>query len=72
MGITDLLLRQLGDSKDLEEIKYIKTIYNSSKAINNLLDNLLKWSKMQSGNLIIDRKPFNLKDNTDFHGLQRT
>jgi signal transduction histidine kinase len=65
MGITDLLLRQFDDSKNLEEIKHIKAIYNSSKVINNLLDNLLNWAKMQSGNLIIDRKPFNLKNIVD-------
>ena len=65
MGITDLLLRQFDDRKYLEEIKHIKAIYNSSKVLDNLLDNLLNWAKMQSGNLVIDRKPFNLKNNVD-------
>lgn len=64
-GLLDLLLRKYDDENDDEEVKYLRNIYNSSKALNNLLDNLLNWAKMQSGNMVINRNPFKLKNKVD-------
>lgn len=65
LGITDLMLR-LSDKKDASpELDHLEKIYNSSKSLNNLLDNLLNWSKMHSGNMVVNSKPFGLSTKVD-------
>lgn len=65
LGLLDLLLRKYDKENDDIEVKYLRNIYNSSKNLNSLLDNLLNWSKMQSGNMVLNRIPFNLKNKVD-------
>jgi signal transduction histidine kinase len=60
-GLLDLLLRKYEDENDDAEVKFLRNIHSSSKALNNLLDNLLNWSRMHSGNMVLNRIPFKLK-----------
>lgn len=38
--------------------KHLKCIYESSKAVNMLLENLLSWTKIKSGNLVVRKESF--------------
>lgn len=64
-GLLDLLLRKYDDDNEDEEVKYLRNIFNSTKALNSLLDNLLNWSRMHSGNMVLNHKPLNLKKKVD-------
>ena len=50
VGLSDLALMELENVEDTEELEYfIKNIYNSSLGMGATLDDLLKWSILQTG-----------------------
>jgi len=55
-----LLLDTYDDFSKKDTIKYLKTFYQTSKSGFNLLDNLLKWSKSQSGIINFEPKEIDL------------
>lgn len=57
-SMSDLLIKQHEVSDD----RYLKCIYESSKAVNILLENLLSWTKIKSGNLVVRKKAFCLRN----------
>lgn len=59
-GITGLLLKDRPKNENTPEIEHLQNIHDSSKTLNNLLDNLFNWSKIQSGRMNIDKKQINL------------
>jgi two-component system, sensor histidine kinase and response regulator len=57
-----LLLDSYDDFSKDDVINYLKTFYQTSKQGYNLLDNLLKWSKSQTGNLDVEGEVIDFKD----------
>ena len=65
MSLTELLLNEYDDFSDEKKREYLQTIFKSSVILSNLLDNLLDWSKMQSGKLEANFKTLLLKQKID-------
>jgi two-component system sensor histidine kinase/response regulator len=57
-----LLLDSYDDFKKDDVLNYLKTFYQTSKQGYNLLDNLLKWSKSQTGALDVEGEVIDFKD----------
>jgi signal transduction histidine kinase len=51
LGFSDLLIRNESRLSQEKRSLYQQNIYNSSKAANSLLENLLFWSRSQTGNI---------------------
>src|ERR1035437_1345152 len=65
LSYSDLLLQNL-DQYPLEKIRqFASNIYQSSKNTFELLENLLDWSRLQTGKLTQKMEKHNLKSNTD-------
>ena len=58
IGVTDLL-RETNLNKDQEE--YIEILKNSSQTLLCLIDDILDFSKLQAGKIILEKIPVNLK-----------
>lgn len=62
LGASELLLNHI-ERYDIERIKkYVKIIFSSSKSGYAILENLLEWSRAQTGNLAFNPDEFNLHD----------
>jgi len=48
MGFTDLLIKNYNDFEDTKKLEFLGLINESSQYANNLLDNLLHWSRTQT------------------------
>ncbi len=57
-----LLLDSYDDFKKDDVINYLKTFYQTSKQGYNLLDNLLKWSKSQTGAMEVEGEVIDFND----------
>jgi len=51
IGFSELLLENFSSFSEEEKEKILKTIHSNSKKANHLLENLLNWSRSQTGNL---------------------
>jgi signal transduction histidine kinase len=60
-NLTDLFLENYSDHSDEQRLKIIQSMQHTSASLQNLLENLLDWSKMQSGNLEKSLKHLNLR-----------
>lgn len=49
LGFTEMLVEDYYDFSDDEKISYLKEIQKTSKSSHELLDNLLQWSRSQTG-----------------------
>jgi len=61
MGFSDILLRRHKEYDHEKREKIIKTIKESSKSAYNLLENLLTWSRSQSGSINYSPEKLRLK-----------
>jgi len=61
LGLTDLLQRNLKKYGDEKKEEVIDMIFKSSRNLNNLLENLLEWSKLKSGMHNINLQFFSLE-----------
>lgn len=63
-GFSDLALTELEeDDVDRDTLKkFLNLIYTSSRGMNTTLDDLLKWSRLQTGDLSLNISRVNLKD----------
>jgi len=70
-SLTEILINKYDTSTDEERLKFIHSIHQTSGSLQNLLENLLEWSRMQSGNLSISLKALDLKsiaiESVDLH-----
>jgi signal transduction histidine kinase len=57
-----LLIDSYDDFKREDVLNYLKTFYQTSKQGYNLLDNLLKWSKSQTGKIEVEPIVLDMKD----------
>jgi len=62
LSITELLVQNYSSSDEAEKISGIQKIQESVKQIYNLLENLLTWSRSQSGRIQFEPAQFNLSN----------
>ncbi len=62
LSITDLLIQNFRMSDEREKISGIRKIQESMQQIYNLLENLLTWSRSQSGRIEFEPVQFNLSN----------
>ena len=60
MGFSDMLLHEYHEMDDAEKLKFITAIRDSSKFAHKLLENLLDWSRAQTGSIEYKPKEFNI------------
>jgi signal transduction histidine kinase len=60
IGLADFLNAEIQNLNTDEIKKIVRSISQSSKRVNMLLENLLKWSLVQTGRLQVDPVPFNI------------
>jgi signal transduction histidine kinase/ligand-binding sensor domain-containing protein len=59
-GFSDLLLNGINNIENDKLIRYVEIIHNSAKSGNDLLANLLQWSRSQTGRMPFDPVKLNL------------
>jgi len=64
-GFSELLLRDLERLPKEKVVKYLQLIYTSSKSGNMLLENLLQWSRSQTGNISFEPCNLNLLEEVE-------
>ncbi len=62
MNISELLKSDYNSLSDDERIELVKSLYESSKDINRMLNDLLTWSRSQKGDIKILKDQLNLKE----------
>ena len=62
LGFSELLNVNQKKLTDEKKLKYSEKIHNASKIINELIENLLQWSRIQTNNFIFEPSVFNLKN----------
>jgi PAS domain S-box-containing protein len=62
MGYSEILSNEYNSLTEEEKISFIKSIDELSHNAYNLLDNLLEWSRMQTGKIIFNPTDFKLRD----------
>lgn len=65
LGFSDLLFNQFDHLDDGTRKKHIKRIYLAISDLHKLLENLLQWSRAQTGALSYSPKPIRLKTETE-------
>ncbi|MHC1702290.1 MAG: tetratricopeptide repeat protein [Tenuifilaceae bacterium] len=60
LGFSELLEKNYDTYTKAEVKEYINVIYESSQSLFKLLDNLLQWSRTQTGTIIYHKEHFNL------------
>ncbi len=64
IGFTQLLLENYSSFDQETMLKYIKLINDSSTLAHNLLENLLEWSRVQTGSIRFNPAPFDIHNLT--------
>lgn len=64
-GMIDLLFKEYDRYTDEKRLKILRSMHGSSNALKSLLENLLNWSRMQSGNMIISPENLNVREMTE-------
>ncbi|MEA1967989.1 MAG: hybrid sensor histidine kinase/response regulator, partial [Thermodesulfobacteriota bacterium] len=59
LGFSELLLSSFDTLDKGKKIKYIQNIYDSGTSLYKLLENLLQWSRLQTGSIECNRKNIN-------------
>ncbi len=59
LGLSDLLIQNWNGMEDDEKLIFIGDLYSSAKNTYNLLQNLLDWSRSQTGNIKVEYSVFN-------------
>lgn len=58
MGLSEIIIDNWDDMSDYDKIDFIKNIHTSSKNTFNLLQNLLEWSRAQTGRVQVNATNF--------------
>lgn len=58
MGLSEIIIENWDDMSDYDKIDFIKNIHSSSKNTFNLLQNLLEWSRSQTGRVQVKATKF--------------
>ncbi len=62
LGFSEILVEDYDELSDEEKKEYIKTIYNTARNTQKLLENLLSWARAQSGQLQINLEVLSIKN----------
>jgi len=62
LGFSKVLYDEYQDLSEEEKIEYIGYVYNSSKNIFKLIENLLQWSRIQTGRLEFQPRKLDLQE----------
>ena len=62
LGITENLVENFNDFSSIEMKEYLSLLYQSSQQGYNLLENLLHWSRSQTGKMTVSPKVINLNE----------
>jgi PAS domain S-box-containing protein len=62
LGYTDILLNEFKTLDDDEKIEFVHSVYNLTQGAYKLLENLLHWARLQTGNIIFNTDFFNLSE----------
>ena len=65
MGLGEILLNEYDSFPDEEKKEFIRNIVDSSRVSHNLLDNLLNWTRIQTGKMVCNPDLIELKDVAD-------
>lgn len=65
VGMIDILFNDYNRHTDDKRLRYLQSLYKSSNALKSLLENLLHWSRVQSGNIKVSLEYINLKEITE-------
>lgn len=65
LGFSELALEQSRKKADPEIQDYISRVYQSAQRSSDLLDNLLQWSRIQTGRMQFEPESINLKELVD-------
>ncbi len=65
LGFSELLNTKYKKLTEEKKLKYSEVIYNSSKNIYNLLENLLQWARTQTDKIAFEPVVFNFKELID-------
>lgn len=61
LGFSEILVEDYEELTDEEKKEYLRTIYETSRNTQKLLENLLNWSRAQSGRLQVELEPLSIK-----------
>jgi ligand-binding sensor domain-containing protein/signal transduction histidine kinase len=62
MGFCELLFKRYEKMDDAKRKKLLGTVYESSKNLLKLLENLLQWARSQTGNISFDPEEFDINE----------
>lgn len=62
LGISEIMIENWENMHDEDKIEFLKDIYSSSKNTFNLLQNLLEWSRSQTGRIEVEKSVFSPYD----------
>ncbi len=65
LGYSDILIDSFFELSDTEKLEFVTSIKKVSKNINNLLQNLLDWSRLQTGRMNFDPGMFHINNVVD-------
>ncbi|ALO14788.1 Non-motile and phage-resistance protein [Salinivirga cyanobacteriivorans] len=60
LGLTEVMAQDMNSFTDQEKQEFIELIYKSSKQLHSLLENLLQWSRAQTGRLSYKPRRLNM------------
>lgn len=63
LGMTDLALQS---NLDEEQRDYLETVKDSAKTLLSIVNDILDFSKIEAGKLVLDTRPFNLRQELAF------
>jgi len=65
LGLTEILAENPENLGKEQKKTILKSMHSSAQKLNNLLEDLLQWSRVQSGNIPFDPKKYNLKESVE-------
>ena len=66
LGYTELLNNEYDTLSDVERRKFIVILRNSTKSVYELVENLLQWSRLQSGRLVCSPEVFDIAEEIEY------
>lgn len=66
LGLTEILLDDYEELSDDEKIDFIRRLYRTSKSTFSLLENLLDWTRSQSGRIVIQPRIYELNPDIEY------
>lgn len=62
LGYAEILVQKRTQLNDNEQIKYLNIITKEAKRLNNMVGELFDLSKLEAGQIVLDKEKFNIKE----------